>query len=272
MRSTRPAPHRAKPIVGVSTCVKDVDGFANYAVAVKYVDALAHAGGVTPVLIPALGEVLAIDDLLATLDGLMLTGSMSNVEPRRYGAPSSRPGTLHDPLRDATVLPMIPAAVAAGLPVFAICRGFQELNVAYGGTLHQQVHEVPGKDDHREDRTLPPEDYFAPVHDVALTPGGVLSGLLGREKIRVNSLHGQGIDRLGDGLTVEGTAPDGLIEAIGVTGAQTFALAVQWHPEWKVAENEVSRIVFAAFGAACHARMESKRASVSRVFTGGGDA
>ncbi|TCS63417.1 gamma-glutamyl-gamma-aminobutyrate hydrolase family protein [Varunaivibrio sulfuroxidans] len=251
---------RVKPVVGVSTCVKDVDGFANYAVAMKYVDALAHGGDVTPILIPALGEILAIDDILGLVDGLMLTGSMSNIEPHHYGAPPSVSGTLHDPLRDATTLPMIPAAVAAGLPVFAICRGFQELNVAYGGTLHQRVHEVAGKIDHREDRSLTPEGYFAPVHDIALAREGYLARLLGREKIRVNSLHGQGIDRLGDALTIEGVAPDGLIEAVSVTGAQTFALGVQWHPEWKVMENAISRALFAAFGDACRARLDSAAA------------
>ena len=160
------------------------------------------------------------------------------------------PGTLHDPERDATTLPMITSAVEAGLPVFGICRGFQEMNVAFGGSLIQKLQEQPGKLDHREDKTLPLEGQYAPAHEVELTDGGFLHGLAGRRRIKVNSVHSQGVDRLGNGLVTEARADDGVIEAFRVDGAPAFALAVQWHPEWKVMDNPFSRALFAAFGKA----------------------
>jgi putative glutamine amidotransferase len=186
----------------------------------------------------------------------MFTGSYSNVEPYHYSGPPSDPGTLHDPARDATTLPLIRKAVASGIPVLGICRGFQEMNVAFGGTLHQKVHEVEGRRDHREDTTRELDVQYGPAHEVALEPGGTLQSLTGQDRIQVNSLHSQGIDRLGPGLAVEARAPDGLIEAFRVEHAKSFAVAVQWHPEWKAMSNPVSRALFAAFGAAARARMK----------------
>lgn len=183
-----------------------------------------------------------------------MTGSPSNVEPHRYRGPASAPGTLHDPQRDATTLPLIPRAVAAGVPVLAICRGFQEMNVAFGGTLHQKVHEVAGLMDHRDDESLPLDEQYGPAHDVILEACGLLRGLAGAERVRVNSLHSQGVDRLGGDLVVEARAPDGLVEAFRVRSAPRFAVAVQWHPEWKVMSNDFSRALFAAFGAASRER------------------
>ena len=145
---------------------------------------------------------------------------------------------------------LIPRAVAAGVPVFGVCRGFQEMNVAMGGTLHQRVHEVAGFDDHREDKDEPLDVQYAPVHDVVLEPGGLLARIAGVDRIRVNSLHGQGVDRLGPDLAVEARAPDGLIEAFRVKDSPAFALAVQWHPEWKVMSNDFSKALFAEFGRA----------------------
>ena len=225
-----------------------------HAVGEKYARALLDAAGALPVLIPALAEELGFEELIARLDGLLFTGSPSNVEPHHYAGPPSTPGTLHDPARDATTLPLIRKAVARGVPVLGICRGFQEVNVAFGGSLHQRVHEVPGHLDHRDDETQPLEVQYGPAHEVTLEPGGLLRELAGAERVQVNSLHWQGIDRLGGGLAVEARAPDGLIEAFRVGAAPRFALAVQWHPEWKVMDNPFSRALFAAFGAACRER------------------
>ncbi len=192
------------------------------------------------------------------MDGLLFTGSPSNVEPHRYQGEPSAPGTLHDPARDATTLPLIRKAVAAGVPVFGICRGFQEMNVAFGGTLHQKLHEVPGNLDHRDDESQPLEVQYGPAHDVTLEPGGTLRALSATERVRVNSLHSQGIERLGEELEVEARAPDGVIEAFRVRAARVFALAVQWHPEWQVMNNPFSRALFAAFGQASRERAQSR--------------
>ena len=224
----------------------------------KYARAVMDAAGAVPLLIPSLAEELGFDELLTRLDGLLFTGSPSNVEPQHYQGPPSEPGTLHDPARDATTLPLIRKAVQSGLPVLGICRGFQEMNVAFGGTLHQKLHQVPGNLDHRDDTTQPLEVQYGPAHDVSLEPGGVLHALSGADRIRVNSLHNQGIDQLGAALAVEARAPDGVIEAFRVRDARRFALAVQWHPEWKVMANPFSRALFAAFGQASRERAQSK--------------
>lgn len=252
---------RSRPIVAVSACVKVIDGFNYYCVGEKYVDNLAVAAEVMPMMLPPLGAALDAHDVMEMCDGLFLTGSVSNVEPRHYAGPPSAPGTLHDPRRDATTLPLIRWAVEMGVPVFAICRGFQEMNVALGGSLHQRVHEVPGLMDHREDRALPVEVYYGPAHEVELTEGGLLAGIAGMTRVKVNSLHGQGVERLAPGLEIEARAPDGLIEAFRVRDARAFALGVQWHPEWKVMENEFSRAIFAAFGEACRERASKRKAS-----------
>ena len=224
----------------------------------KYIEAVAAGARAMPVLVPALGSDLDLPSLLESLDGLLLTGSASNVEPHHYGGPASEPGTLHDPDRDATTLPLIPQAVATGIPVLAICRGFQEMNVAYGGTLFQRVHEVAGFRDHREDESASLEVQSGPAHEVLLEPGGALRAMADRDRLQVNSLHWQGIDALGGGLAVEARAPDGLIEAFRVSRVPGFALALQWHPEWQFAHNPFSSALFAAFGAAARARAVSR--------------
>jgi putative glutamine amidotransferase len=226
----------------------------------KYARAVLDAAGGLPLLIPALAEELGMDELLSRLDGVMFTGSPSNVEPHHYSGPPSDPGTLHDPARDATTLPLIRKAVAAGVPVLGVCRGFQEMNVAFGGTLHQKVHEVEGRIDHREDVNLELDVQYGPAHEVILEPGGLFHRLAGQERLTVNSLHSQGIDRLGEGLSIEARAPDGLVEAFSVQRAKRFAVAVQWHPEWKVMSNPFSRALFAAFGVATREFMQTRRA------------
>jgi len=229
-----------------------------HAVGHKYVQAVIEAADAVPLLVPALGSLVSVDEVLEIVDGLVFTGSPSNVEPVHYSGPASAPGTLHDADRDATTLPLIPAAVERGIPVFGICRGFQEMNVAYGGTLHQNLHLIPGFLDHRDDETMPLDVQYGPAHDVVLEEGGFLRGLSDTPRIRVNSLHHQGVDRLAEPLVVEARAPDGVVEAFRVRGAKRFALAVQWHPEWKVMSNDFSRALFAAFGAATRERLSEK--------------
>lgn len=227
-----------------------IGAHAFHAVGEKYIAAIVDAADCLPLLVPVLETPLDVTEVLARVDGIFFTGSPSNVEPHRYGGPASVEGTLHDPHRDATTLMLIPRALAAGVPVLGVCRGFQEMNVALGGTLHQRVHEVEGLHDHREDKQQPLEAQYGPAHDVTLEPGGVLHGLAGTDRVRVNSLHTQGVDRLGPDLAVEARAPDGLVEAFRVKSAPAFAIAVQWHPEWQVTSNPFSKALFAEFGRA----------------------
>ena len=239
-----------RPVIGLPADRRMIGRHPFHAVGEKYIRAVVEAAGAIPFLIPSLGDALALDEVLERLDGILFTGSPSNVEPHHYEGAPSAPGTLHDPHRDATTLPLIPSAVTHGVPVLGICRGFQEMNVAFGGTLHQRVHEVTGMMDHRDDESQPLETQYGPIHEVYLEPGGLLRQLAGSEQVRVNSLHSQGVDRLGTDLAVEARAPDGLVEAFRVKSASRFAIAVQWHPEWQVMSNTFSRALFAAFGAA----------------------
>lgn len=241
------------PRVGLPTDHKQIGAHPFLAVGEKYVRAVVDGAGCLPLLVPTLDPVLPLREVLAGLDGLLLTGAVSNIEPHHYSDESSYEGNLLDPRRDATNLPLIPLAIEMGVPVLAICRGFQEVNVAFGGTLYQKVHEQPGFMDHRENKDDPLDVQYGPAHDIALVPGGVLAGLAGDTRATVNSLHGQGVRRLGEGLVVEAQAPDGLVEAFRHEGP-AFMLAVQWHPEWKVRENAFYLATFRAFGDACRAR------------------
>ncbi|WP_304639998.1 gamma-glutamyl-gamma-aminobutyrate hydrolase family protein [Pseudomonas sp.] len=243
-----------KPLVGISCCTDRSGLHPFHIVGEKYILGVTRGAEATTLLIPALGEELEIAEVLAQLDGVVFTGSPSNVEPEHYSGMPSAPGTLHDPQRDATTLPLIRAAVAAGVPLLGICRGFQEMNVAFGGTLHQRLHEVGGFIEHREDKSQTLEEQYGPSHSIQIDPGGLLYEIAGCSSAQVNSLHTQGVDRLAPGLRPEATAPDGLIEAFSVSQADNFALGVQWHPEWKVTENPFYLSIFRAFGNACRAR------------------
>jgi len=240
-----------RPLIGVISDRRMLGSHAFHMVGEKYLRALVDGADGYPVALPSLAEGFDVVDILDRLDGLFLTGSPSNVEPHRYLGDPSRKGTWHDPERDEAALALIPAAIRTAMPVFAVCRGYQEMNVAFGGTLHQHVHEVPGFHMHKEDADDPLDLQYAPSHGVEFTPGGMLQLITGERQARVNSLHSQGINRLGAGLQVEAIADDGLIEAFTVTDSPGFTLAVQWHPEWKVTGNPVSMAIFRAFGDAC---------------------
>ncbi len=247
-----------KPIIGISTCFEKHGSFNYHQTGEKYIAAVVDAIGGFPVLFPALGDKLDSEKLFSTVDGILLTGSYSNVEPHYYNGTSSRPNTKHDPHRDETLLPLIPKIVNADVPLLAICRGFQEMNVAYKGSLHQEVHTVKDKLDHREDSTKDIDGQYDFAHSVTLTENGVLSQLTNEKEPSVNSVHWQGVDKLGDGLQIEAVAPDGLIEAFTVKNASNFALGVQWHPEWKVMETLFYKAIFDAFSKACSKRAVSK--------------
>ena len=243
----------SKPLIGVSACRKQIDPHPFNVVGEKYIDGVVDGADAMAMMIPPLGSRLDIEELLSRVDGLLLTGSSSNIEPQHYGGNNSVPP--HDPHRDATTLKLLRRAVERAIPLLAICRGCQEVNVAYGGTLHPQLDQVEGLIRHREDSTRPLDEQYAPTHKLELTDTGLLASLAGTTDVSVNSLLTQGVAKLGAGLVVEATAPDGLIEALSVQGSAAFSLAVQWHPEWKVAENPFYLAIFRAFGTACRQRM-----------------
>jgi len=235
-------------IIGIPACAKRIDRVIMHATPARYGDAAHGVFGGLPLLIAPAGEVQL--DVLDRLDGLLVSGSPSNVHPSHYGVSESETPEAHDPHRDATTLPLIRAAIERRLPVLAICRGIQELNVALGGTLHQRVHALADRLDHRSGSGTV-EEQFGPKHTVTLT--GMLARLVGRDELTVNSLHWQAVATPAPGLVVEATAPDGTIEAVRFAGAPGFVLGVQWHPEWNWATDAASRAIFAAFGEACRA-------------------
>ncbi|HEY6981291.1 gamma-glutamyl-gamma-aminobutyrate hydrolase family protein [Reyranella sp.] len=263
-----------RPLVGITACLKENGrGGWHHTVGDKYVQAAIRAVGGLPVLIPAFGREFAedhamteaLDRLLDMLDGILLTGSPSNVEPHHYGGEPSRDGTAHDAARDATTLPLIRHAVERAVPLFAICRGLQEVNVAMGGSLHQLVHEVEGRRDHRSPKSLDTDVNYAPAHDVEIVEGGLLHRLLGRQRVTVNSLHAQGVDKLAPCARLEAVADDGQVEAFSLPDAPAFALALQWHPEHRALENPVSIKVFDAFAVACRTRAAARLGLALRI-------
>lgn len=239
------------PVIGIPACVRQIHERPFHTSADRYCSAIVEAVQGCPIIVPSIGDKMCFDTLIDHLDGLLLTGSPSNVEPTHYDGPLID-GILHDPLRDATTLPLIREAVRRDIPVLAICRGIQELNVALGGSLHQRVHELPGSLNHRSPHgPMPVDARYGPAHPVVLTPGGVLARMAGATEIMVNSLHGQGIDRPAPDLMVEAVAPDGLVEGVSHRTAR-FVVGVQWHPEYKPLENPFSRALFSEFSEACH--------------------
>jgi putative glutamine amidotransferase len=234
-------------VVGIPACARLVNGHLRHDTPARYAAAVFGGAGALPVMIPPMGEAqLAVVD---RLDGLLIPGSASNVHPSHYDGGASLTPDHHDPARDATTLPLIRAAVARGLPLLAICRGIQELNVALGGTLHQKVHNVAGRMDHREGPGEI-EQRYGPKHPIALS--GRLAQVLGASEIQVNSLHSQAINQLAPGLVAEAQAPDGTIEAVRLD-SPGFVVGVQWHPEWRWSDHPASIALFRAFGDACRA-------------------
>ncbi|MDP6342066.1 MAG: gamma-glutamyl-gamma-aminobutyrate hydrolase family protein [Alphaproteobacteria bacterium] len=256
-------------IVAIASNFNDDNNHQTHRVSHKYVTAVAESAGAVPVLFPAIGEQGDVETLLANIDGVLLTGGASNIEPHHYDdTPPTHDESLRDPMRDGVVLRLVRQAVDMGVPLFGICRGIQEMNVAFGGSLHQHLHEVPDRFDHRRLREKPAAEQFAPRQRITLTPGGRLQALAeGAETVMVNTLHGQGIDQLGQGLVVEAVADDGTIEAVHVAGASTFAMGVQWHAEWRVPEHDLYAALFAAFGRAVGARAAARngRGGMDRV-------
>jgi putative glutamine amidotransferase len=234
--------------VGIISDRRVFDGMAVHQANDEYIEAVRDGAVAFPLLIPSTGRPLDPAEILAQVDGLLFTGAPSNVAPIQYGQ-TARPGTELDEIRDATSLPLLRAATSSGKPVLAICRGFQELNVALGGSLHQHVHEIPGHLDHREPANVSREMEYAPAHPIAIVPDGLLAKLSGQSQAKVNSLHHQGIDRLATGLKAEAHAPDGQIEAVSMPGAKAFLLGVQWHPEWRFTQDPLSLAIFQGFGA-----------------------
>lgn len=247
------------PIILLPACNRTMpDGTENHVIAHKYVNAARLAGGLA--LVVPFATVDELDSLLDLADGVLLTGSPSNVHPSHFGQDVLDQSLPLDALRDSWTLPLIPRALERGIPLLAICRGLQETNIALGGSLHQAVHTLPGKQDHRNDSSQPLEQQYGAAHTIALTPGGRLATLLDANSVEVNSLHGQAVDTLAPGLQIEAQAADGVIEAFSHPSAPAFNLCVQWHPEWKAEHNPVSMKILRAFGAACLARLEQKQA------------
>ncbi|MEW9919105.1 gamma-glutamyl-gamma-aminobutyrate hydrolase family protein [Marimonas sp. MJW-29] len=223
-------------------------------------DAIADVAGCVPMIIPADPRHVSVEELLEICDGFLLTGGRPNVHPEEYGEAATEAHGVFDRARDAISLPLVRACVERGQPFLGICRGFQEVNVAMGGTLYPEIRELPGRMNHRmpPDGTL--EEKFELRHDVTFTEGGVFHELMGSHVVRTNTLHGQGIKRAGPRIVIDGHADDGTPEAIYVQGAPGYTLAVQWHPEWNAAGDRVSRPLFASFGDAVRAWAEGERA------------
>ncbi len=244
-----------KPVVGVIGTARQVEGrHAVQACGERNLKAVVDVVGALPLMFAGMPDVTDIGALLDVVDGVLLTGGRANVHPTHFGMEAHPRHEPYDERRDAVALAVVRACVDAGVPIFGICRGLQEMGVAYGSTLHPEIRDLPGRLNHRMPRLANGEPHpdpaviFADRHDVHLTPGGVFEGLYGRETIRVNSLHGQGILDPGSRILVEGLAEDGTIEAIRIADAAGFALGVQWHAEHGADANAVNRVVFAAFG------------------------
>jgi putative glutamine amidotransferase len=246
-----------RPVVLMSMGAQQRKGHDYQVMTVKYVRPLVELAGCVPLLAPT---CFGSDDLmqyLSMVDGIYLTGAGTNIDPALYGQDNLTPDKDLDPGRDQFDHPLIEAALEMGLPFFGICRGMQELNVALGGDMHQRLYEIPGLLDHREDSTAKVPEQYADVHAVNLVPDSWFAELMGQAEIPVNSLHGQGIKTLGQGLAPLAHAPDGLIEAVHLPDLAQFTLGVQWHPEWQAAQNPFSVRMFQAFGQACRVRQNA---------------
>jgi putative glutamine amidotransferase len=252
-----------QPLVVVSTDVRQFENYTWHAAPAQYLEAALDVAGVTPLLLPSFGPRLDLESLLDRVDGVMLTGSKSNVDPALYGGEATEANGPYDRERDATTMPLIRLAVARGVPLLAICRGVQELNVALGGTLDSEIQEIEGRIDHRAPEGAAQDERFAIRQKVEIRPGSCLAGVFGARdaggEIMVNSVHRQAVGRLGDRLQVEAVAEDGTVEAVSVIDAPAFAVGVQWHPEYWAKTDDASARIFRAFGEAATARLNRRR-------------
>ncbi|WP_419903218.1 gamma-glutamyl-gamma-aminobutyrate hydrolase family protein [Kiloniella sp.] len=250
---------RSLPIVGVSACLHKGDTPKPYhSVDDKYLRAVSLSAQSMPVIIPALGNLLDIPNLISNLDGIMLTGSNSNVFPELYQTRPTPDAEPYDQMRDQTTFAIIHEALKQEVPLLAICRGFQELNVAMGGSLYSQIKNVSGRMDHSSPDTNEMDIDYGPSHNIQLNPEGELFKILKTDQVSVNSLHYQAVKKVGEGLTIDAQADDGTVEAISMPLQPSFVLGVQWHPEYKSQDNPVSRGIFSAFGAAVTNRALSR--------------
>jgi putative glutamine amidotransferase len=249
----------SKPVVGIPASVRLLEfAMPFHGTGDQYLRAVRDEVGARVFTIPGLADIDNALGLLDMIDGVLLTGSFSNIHPSTYREPIATPGGFYDEQRDAVTLPLIHAALERAVPIFGICRGMQELNVALGGTLHQVLHEAPGKDDHRSNESLPLEAQFGPAHEIEILPGGVLGSLIPERRVLVNTAHMQGVSCVADGLRVEAVSNDGAVEALSVEAARTFAVGVQFHPEWGTQGHNLYRQLFAAFRAAVWAHVAER--------------
>jgi putative glutamine amidotransferase len=247
-----------KPLICISASAMEAASRRHqvHATGERNVHALRSTVDCIPLLLPPVGDAIEIAELVRHMDGLILTGGRANVEPHHYDGPGFPADEPIDPGRDNLVLPLVRACVEQAIPVFGICRGIQEMNVALGGSLHYRVHLLQGKQDHRMPRSedVTQEEIFRLNHPVHLTPGGLFESLAGASEVMVNSLHGQAIDRVADDLEVEAVSPDGVIEGVRLRDDPSFTVGVQWHAEWRPEEHTLARGLYRSFGAAARAR------------------
>ncbi len=244
----------SRPVIGIiGNSYLINDEYPAHAAGQMNTHAVSQVAGAVPMIVPSDPGVVAVDELMAVCDGFLFTGGRPNVHPEEYGEEETDAHGAFDRDRDRIALPLIRACVARGQPIFGICRGFQEVNVAMGGTLYPEIRDLPGRDNHR----MPPEgtlaEKFELRHAVTFSEGGVFHRLMGTREVMTNTLHGQGIKTPGGRIVIDGHAPDGTPEAIYIADAPGFTLSVQWHPEWNAADDPVSRPLFEAFGDACRA-------------------
>ena len=255
-----------RPVIGIigNSYLLD-DSYPVHAGGTMNSDAVSQVAGCMPLIVPTDPRFVSMGELLEMCDGFLLTGGRPNVHPEEYGHEPTEAHGDFDRERDAITLPLVRACVQRGQPFFGVCRGFQEVNVAMGGTLHPEIRDLPGRDNHRmpPDGTL--EEQFALRHTVKFTQGGVFHHLLGSQEVMTNTLHGQGIIEPGQNVVIDGFAPDGTPEAIYIKGAAGFAMGVQWHPEYNAAADPVSRVLFGAFGDAARTWAAGRSAPVRRT-------
>jgi putative glutamine amidotransferase len=251
-----------RPVVGIIGNASVVhENYRVHAAGTMNIEAIAHVADCMPLVVPADPAFMSTEELMASCDGFLLTGGRPNVHPSEYGEAETEAYGTFDRGRDAVTLPLVRACIARGQPVFGVCRGFQEVNVAMGGSLYPEIRDLPGRMNHR----MPPdgtiEEKFALRHEVRFIPGGPFAQLMGADAVMTNTLHGQGIKDPGPRVVIDGIAPDGTPEATYIEGAQGFSLAVQWHPEYTAANDPVSRKLFTAFGDAARAFAAARRAA-----------